>query len=245
MTDHRRQDRGPPAGARRVPPLAPRAPLAGRRRPAAGHAPAHAGPAAGGSGACSRRRHHLVHVAGTGARRAAISRGPVRACRRRSASTRPRSVTSSSSAAARRRRPDVPPADAIDEGVRRMLASMTVQPAYVTGWRWDLTGVEPGVGRRLRRLRPLPGRRAQYHAPGLRQSEPIARLLLDWELAAPVTLATFRADTASYAGHPDLDRLIATLAAARAPNSATGGRATRCWCRWPATSASTTPRWAA
>jgi len=37
------------------------------------------------------------------------------------------------------------------------------------------------------------------------------RLLVDWESVARVSLATFRADSARYAGDPDFERLIALL----------------------------------
>ncbi len=105
---------------------------------------------------------------------------------------------------------DAPPSGAIDEGVRRMLESMTAQPAYVTGWRWDLlawNAASAAVFGDYSRLKD--DARNIMHL--VFADEDHRRLLTDWEPLARVTLATFRADTARYAGHPDLDRLIATL----------------------------------
>ena len=92
-----------------------------------------------------------------------------------------------------------------------MLKSMTAQPAYVTGWRWDLlawNAAAVAVFGDYARL-PADERNIMHNVfanPAHR------RLLVDWDKIAPVTLATFRADTARYAGHPDYERLIARLA---------------------------------
>ncbi len=103
-----------------------------------------------------------------------------------------------------------PPAAEVHEGVRRMLASMQAQPAYVTGWRWDLLAWNAASAAVFGDYAALEGdARNVMH---LVFANPHHRsLLTDWERLARVTLATFRADTARYAGHPDLERLIATL----------------------------------
>lgn len=103
------------------------------------------------------------------------------------------------------------PADQpIDEGVRRMLASMTGQPAYVTGWRWDLLAWNAASAAVFGDYGRLAGDACNtMHM--VFADDAHRRLLVDWEPLARVTLATFRAETARFAGHPDLDRLIATL----------------------------------
>ncbi len=106
---------------------------------------------------------------------------------------------------------DVPPSQEVDEGVRRMLKSMDAQPAYVTGWRWDLLAWNDAAVAVFGDYSRLPAdERNIMHNVFANPAH--RRLLVDWEAIAPVTLATFRADTARYAGHPDYERLIATLA---------------------------------
>ncbi len=105
---------------------------------------------------------------------------------------------------------DSPPTDQLDEGVRRMLASMDGQPAYVSGWRWDLLAWNEASAAVFGDYGQLTGdERNIMHMVFANAAH--RALLTDWEQLARVTLATFRADTARYAGHPDLERLIAAL----------------------------------
>ncbi len=105
---------------------------------------------------------------------------------------------------------DAPPPERVDEGVSRMLASLAGQPAYVTGWRWDLLAWNAASAAVFGDYGALQGdERNTMHMVFANATH--RRLITDWEQLARVTLATFRADTARYAGHPDLERLIATL----------------------------------
>ncbi len=103
-----------------------------------------------------------------------------------------------------------PPSAAVDEGVRRMLASMDAQPAYVSGWRWDLLAWNRASTAVFGDYGGLAG--DERNIMSMVFANPAHRALLtDWEPLARSTLATFRADTARYAGHPDLERLVAAL----------------------------------
>ena len=133
-----RQSRRPPTRGRRLSALATRAPDAGRRRPAQRLTAANAGPASRGGGDARRRWDHLVHVAGTGT-------GPARPSNE---------LLSALAEALRldpterrhlfvlydRRAPERPPPgpERVDELLRRMLDSLTGQPAFVLGRRWDV-----------------------------------------------------------------------------------------------------------
>ena len=102
------------------------------------------------------------------------------------------------------------PGAEVHEGARRMLASMQAQPAYITGWRWDLLAWNAASVAVFGDYGTLHGdARNTMHM--IFANDAHRRLLTDWEHLARVTLATFRAETARYAGHPDLERLIATL----------------------------------
>jgi transcriptional regulator with XRE-family HTH domain len=94
--------------------------------------------------------------------------------------------------------------------VVRMLNSMTDQPAYVLGRRWDILAwnraaeVVYGPYGRLEDDK----RNALYllFADAVHR-----RLLVDWDVVARASLAMFRADYAHYAGEPDFERLVAEL----------------------------------
>jgi hypothetical protein len=92
-----------------------------------------------------------------------------------------------------------------------MLDSLDRQPAYVMGRRWDVLawnraavalfgdyGARQGDARNIMHM--------LFADPAHR------RLLMDWDELAPRSLAMFRADSARYAGDPDFERLIDTLA---------------------------------
>jgi transcriptional regulator with XRE-family HTH domain len=101
-------------------------------------------------------------------------------------------------------------AERIDEPLRRMLDSLTGQPAYVLGRRWDVLAwnraaeVVYGPYGRLRG-----DERNTLHMVFADPDH--RRLLVDWEAVARASLAMFRADCARYAGDPDFERLVARL----------------------------------
>ena len=108
--------------------------------------------------------------------------------------------------------PDLPPAgpEQVEEALRRMLASLTGQPAYIMGRRWDILAWNRAAEMVFGDYGRLDGdRRNIMHMVFADRDH--RRLLVDWDRLAPVALAMFRADSARYAGDPDFERLIAGL----------------------------------
>lgn len=98
----------------------------------------------------------------------------------------------------------------VDEPLRRMLASLSGQPAHVVGRRWDILAWNRAAEVVFCDYGKLEGdERNIMHLVFANQAH--RRLLVDWEELAPVTLAMFRADSARYAGDPEFDRLIDIL----------------------------------
>jgi transcriptional regulator with XRE-family HTH domain len=98
----------------------------------------------------------------------------------------------------------------IDEPLRRMLASLTRQPAHVLGRRWDILAWNRAAEVLFGDYGELQG--DERNILHLVFANPQHRkLLVDWAVLAPAVLAMFRADSARYAGDPDFARLIATL----------------------------------
>ncbi len=98
----------------------------------------------------------------------------------------------------------------VDAALRHTLASLTIQPAYVMGRRWDVLawnraaevvfgdyGALEGDARNIMHL--------LFTDHGHR------RLLVDWQELARIALGRFRAESAKYIGDPDFERLIALL----------------------------------
>jgi transcriptional regulator with XRE-family HTH domain len=100
--------------------------------------------------------------------------------------------------------------EAVPGAVVRMLNSMTDQPAYVLGRRWDILA----WNRAAEIVYGPYGRLAdeKRNALHLLFADPAhRRLLVDWDVVARASLAMFRADYAHYAGDPDFERLVAEL----------------------------------
>ncbi len=101
-------------------------------------------------------------------------------------------------------------AETIDEPLRRMLDSLTGQPAFVLGRRWDILAWNKAANAVYGPYERLQG--DERNALHLVFADPDHRkLLLDWEAVARNSLAMFRADSARYVGDPAFDRLIARL----------------------------------
>jgi hypothetical protein len=101
-------------------------------------------------------------------------------------------------------------AERVDAPLRRMLDSLTGQPAYVLGRRWDVLA----WNRAAEVVYGPYGRREgdERNALYLVFADPEhRRLLVDWEPVARASLAMFRADSARYASDPDFERLVARL----------------------------------
>jgi len=98
----------------------------------------------------------------------------------------------------------------VEEPLRRMLESLTGQPAYVLGRRWDVLAWNRAAEMLFGDYSKLQGdERNIMHLVFVNAAH--RRLLVDWDKLAPASLAMFRADSARYIGDPGFERLIATL----------------------------------
>jgi transcriptional regulator with XRE-family HTH domain len=89
----------------------------------------------------------------------------------------------------------------------RMLDSLSGQPAYVLGRRWDVLAWNRAAALLFGDYGKLEGdQRNIMHI--LFANKAHRKLLVDWNEVASTALAMFRADSARYAGDPDFERLI-------------------------------------
>jgi transcriptional regulator with XRE-family HTH domain len=106
--------------------------------------------------------------------------------------------------------PKVADPDRVDEPLRRMLVSLTHQPAYVIGRRWDILAWNSGAVALFGDYGKLQGDERNIMNLVFTNAAH-RRLLVDWESVARMSLAMFRSDNARYAGDPDFERLIDRL----------------------------------
>jgi transcriptional regulator with XRE-family HTH domain len=105
-------------------------------------------------------------------------------------------------------RPAVP--ERVPEPLRRVLDSLTRQPAQVIGRRWDVLAWNRAAEVVFGDFGRLAGdERNLMHL--LFADSDHRRLIVDWDELAPATLAMFRADSARHAGDADFERLVAKL----------------------------------
>jgi transcriptional regulator with XRE-family HTH domain len=98
----------------------------------------------------------------------------------------------------------------VEKPLLRMLESLTGQPAYVLGRRWDVLAWNRAAELLFGDYGKLEGdSRNIMHIVFTNESH--RRLLVDWDEVSSTVLAMFRADSARYAGDPDFERLIGTL----------------------------------
>jgi transcriptional regulator with XRE-family HTH domain len=106
-------------------------------------------------------------------------------------------------------RPNTGP-EQVDEPLRRMLDSLTGQPAFVLGRRWDVLAWNRAAEVVYGPYGSLEGdERNMLHLVFVDQDH--RRLVDDWEAVARSSLAMFRADCARYAGDPNFERLVVRL----------------------------------
>lgn len=99
----------------------------------------------------------------------------------------------------------------VEPALQRMLDGLVDQPAYVTGRRWDVLAWNQAAVAVFGDYARLQG--DERNLMHMMFANPRHRKLFsDWEELAPVALAMFRADCTRYAGDPDFERLVATLA---------------------------------
>jgi hypothetical protein len=101
-------------------------------------------------------------------------------------------------------------AEKVNAPLLRILESLTTQPAYILGRRWDILAWNRAATVLFGDYAELVGdARNIMHLLFLNKHH--RRLLIDWDELAPTALAMFRADSARYVGDPDFARLIDTL----------------------------------
>ncbi len=100
--------------------------------------------------------------------------------------------------------------ETVEEPLQRMLNSLTGQPAYVLGRRWDVLAWNRAAQVLFGDYSQLEGdERNIMHLVFANVRH--RKLLVDWKELAPIWLAMFRADSARYTGDADFERLIAEL----------------------------------
>jgi transcriptional regulator with XRE-family HTH domain len=98
----------------------------------------------------------------------------------------------------------------VEQPLLRMLDSLTGQPAYVLGRRWDVLAWNRAAELLFGDYGKLEGdERNIMHIVFVDKAH--RKLLVDWNEVASTVLAMFRADSARYAGDPDFERLIGSL----------------------------------
>jgi transcriptional regulator with XRE-family HTH domain len=98
----------------------------------------------------------------------------------------------------------------VTQPILRMLESLTGQPAYVLGRRWDVLAWNRAAALLFGDYGKLSGdERNVMHIVFANKAH--RKMLVDWRDVASTTLAMFRADSACNAGDPDFERLIGTL----------------------------------
>ena len=101
-------------------------------------------------------------------------------------------------------------AECVTESLQRILKSLTRQPAYILGRRWDVLAWNRAATVLFGDYAKLTGdTRNIMHLLFVNHQH--RALLIDWGELAPAALAMFRADSARYVGDPDFERLIDTL----------------------------------
>ena len=98
----------------------------------------------------------------------------------------------------------------VEQPLLRMLDSLTGQPAYVLGRRWDVLAWNRAAELLFGDYGKLEGdQRNIMHILFAKKAH--RKLLVDWNEVASTALAMFRADSARYAGDTDFERLIKNL----------------------------------
>jgi transcriptional regulator with XRE-family HTH domain len=98
----------------------------------------------------------------------------------------------------------------VGEPLQHILRTLSHQPAYVLGRRWDVLAWNTAAAKLFGGYDNAdPDQRNTMYR--LFADAAHRKLLVDWEHVARASLAMFRADSARFAGHPDFERLIALL----------------------------------
>lgn len=103
-------------------------------------------------------------------------------------------------------------AEQVPQALLRMLESMTTQPAYVIGRRWDILAWNRAAAVVFGDYARLQGDERNIMHMVFANAEHRQKVV-DWDILAPIALANFRMDSVAYAGDPDFLRLIRLLQA--------------------------------
>ena len=101
----------------------------------------------------------------------------------------------------------------VEAPLMHTVASLTIQPAYVMGRRWDVLAWNPAAAAVFGDYGALEGD-ARNIMSLVFTDKKHRKLLIDWEDLARLALGRFRAESAKYIGDPDFERLIAGLTTA-------------------------------
>lgn len=101
-------------------------------------------------------------------------------------------------------------AERVSPTLRRLIANLGPNPAYVLGRRWDYLAWNDAAAALLGDLGAIP-KAARNHAwltftdPGRRE------MFSDWQVSSRILVAKLRADSARHLGDPEFDSLVAAL----------------------------------
>jgi len=106
--------------------------------------------------------------------------------------------------------PCKPPTERVSPTIRRLVESLGPNPAYVIGRRWDYLAWNRAACAVFGDFRRIP-RAARNHLWQMFMDPARRELLADWEEAARLAAAKFRADSARHLGDPSFEELIVAL----------------------------------
>jgi transcriptional regulator with XRE-family HTH domain len=102
------------------------------------------------------------------------------------------------------------PAERVSPTLRRLIANLGANPAFILGRRWDYLAWNPAATALFGDFGSIP-RAARNHA-WLTFMDPARREMhVDWERGSRLLVAKFRADSARYLGDPEFEELIQAL----------------------------------
>jgi transcriptional regulator with XRE-family HTH domain len=106
--------------------------------------------------------------------------------------------------------PIKPPAERISPTIRRLVASLGSNPAFVIGMRWDYLAWNPAACALFGDFGQIP-RPARNHLWQLFMNPARRELFADWPEGSRLAVAKFRADSARHLGDPGFEELISAL----------------------------------
>ena len=102
------------------------------------------------------------------------------------------------------------PVERASASLRRLIANLGTNPAYIIGRRWDYLAWNDATTALLGDFGELP-RGARNHVWQTFMDPSRRTLFTDWERTYPLLVAKFRADSAHHLGDPEFEELISAL----------------------------------